>query len=180
MKQTQFAQITILISSVKVLLWIYWGAVLVFRGWWGCEGGEGGSPALLLAHLRSGCVINGQSLQISQRVCSVEKSQRRKHVKLRKTRWDFCWEEKYNPMSLFYCTGRDQMALCYDWALLVILSSCSQRRSDDSFRDRGSEMMWLSARLYREHKLSVNLSLRPQLLLFWIVVWAATGNKSDL
>ncbi len=167
-------------DSVKVLLWIYWGAVLVFRGWWGCEGGEGGSPALLLAHLRSGCVINGQSLQISQRVCSVEKSQRRKHVKLRKTRWDFCWEEKYNPVSLFYCTGRDQMALCYDWALLVILSSCSQRRSDDSFWDRGSEMMWLSARLYREHKLSVNLSLRPQLLLFWIVVWAATGNKSDL
>lgn len=51
----------------------------------GHKGSEGGSPALLLAHLRSGCavkapqpVINGQRLQINRRVCSVEKSQRRK------------------------------------------------------------------------------------------------------
>lgn len=100
------------------------------HGWWGMRCGRvtcspacspPPAPAALLK--RSNGVINGQRLQISRRVCGVEKSQRRKHGKGRKTRREFCLQEKYNPLSLFYCAGRDQTALCYDLALWVILSS---------------------------------------------------------
>lgn len=92
--------------------------------------GEGGSPAPLFAHLRSDCVINGQSLQISRRVCSVEESQRLKKEKNEVLL--LLGGKKYNPVSHFYCTGRDQMALCYDWAFWAILSSRLQQRGDDS------------------------------------------------
>lgn len=167
-------------DSVGVLLWIYWGGELVFGGWRGQEGGEGGSPALLLVHLRSGCVINGQSRQIS-RGSAVLRGRRGGKVKKGEKRGGICVRRKNTTVCrCSNCTGRDQPAPCYDWALWVILSRRLQQRGDDSFWDRGSEVMWLSAGLYREHQLSVNLLLWPERLSICLVVWAVTGHMLQL
>lgn len=106
---------------------------------------------------------------------------RSRRGKRRKTRWEFCLEEKYNPVSLFYCAGRDQMALCYDWALWVILSSSKQQRGDDSFWDRGSKVVWrfISKTVQRTQRRVLICCSDHELLLLWIVVWAVSGQTSN-
>ena len=129
-------------DSVRLLLWIYWGMVagvwgiMGSAGWWGrvtCS--PACSPPLLAAWLmvRARKSAGGSAVLRSRRGGNTKK-----------TRWELCLEEKYDPLSLFYCAGRDQAALCYDWALWGILSRGQQQRGDDSSWERGSEVMWRS------------------------------------
>lgn len=145
-------------DSVKVLLWIYWSSRLVFGERWGHEGGEGGSPALLLAHLRSRCVINGQRLRISRRVCGVEESQRRKQKKREKL--GSLWRK--NTILCHSFTAQ----VMTKWLSVMIgpngLFCLAASSSEVMIASETEEVKWcdgLSVILYGEHKPSVNLLL---------------------
>ena len=160
---------------VKVLLWIYWGMEMVFEGWWGSRGWWwGGGRVCGCGWLlkRSSLVINAPRFRISRRVCGIEKSQRRKRCKGRETNWEFFVEEKYNPLSLFYCTGHDPTTLCYDWALWVILSSGQKQWGDESFWDGGSDVMFYQQDFTGSTSWA-SICSAPELLVFEIV-WAVT------
>lgn len=104
----------------KVLLWIYWGVGMLFGKWWGHQCTQIASPAMLLAHpclsrVVKNQVINVLSLWIHQRVCGVEELQRRKHAAKRKTMWDFCFQENYNPCRYFTVKVMNKGTQCCDW-----------------------------------------------------------------
>lgn len=148
------------LSDSLANLWVY-GA-----GWRGYKGGEGGSPAphstphrlltsALTAWLTTRVLISAGGSAASRRRGGSNLTAKEKN----EVQFLLGEKKNYGPASHFYCWGRDQAALCYGWAFGLVLSSRLRQRGDDGFLDRGNKVMWLSATLYREPKLSVNLSL---------------------
>lgn len=155
-------------------------------GWWVYKGGEGGSPALLHTHLRSDCVINGQSPQISRRVCGVEESQRLKHGRGGGDREKnevrcLLGGRKIQPLSLFLLRrSRPKGSVMIGPSGLFCLATCSgeamiaSEAEEVKRRDCQQDCTENTSQVLICHS-----ELSQSCYCFKIVVWAATGYKSQ-